>query len=141
MYGLGAKKLSSTFVDVVSIRDLGEMPLTTYLSQAYSVPPSELSADMDRLNKLRDTVLVLPSQAFAHTAQSLTVRTPLRWIGTYQEIKGRKPGAPVRSKSAKGTLGGGSAKGVSGINPAILRWIMIGAGIVVVAALALALTN
>ena len=111
VYGLGAKRLSESFVDVVAIRDLGAMSLSTYLAEAHGVPPETLSADAARLDRLRGHVIVLPSQAFARTAQTLNVRTPLRWVGTYEEVKGRTMAAPIRSKSARGSLGGGTSMG------------------------------
>ena len=134
MYGLGAKKLSSAFVDVVDMRDLGQMPLTTYLHEAYSVPVEEMRAVAPRLNALRGHVIVLPSQAFARTAQSITARTPLRWVGTYAEPRGQAITPPLRSQGAKGVVGtkpGKTAGGGSGADPRLVRWLILGVLIIV----------
>lgn len=101
MYGLGAKKLSSAFVDIVDIRDLEGMPLTTYLSSAHNLAPETLAASAAQLDRLRGHVLVLPSQAFMRTAQSIHASTPLRWIGTFEEIKAGTTAVPLKSKAAK----------------------------------------
>lgn len=140
MYGMGAKKLSAAFIDVVRIADLGSMPLSSYLAEAHGVPPEALAPDAARLDKLRGHVLILPSQAFARTAQTLSIRTPLRWIATYEETKGRTMAAPLRSKAARGVTGT-RTQAATGLDPAVLRWVLIAAGVVLAAALVWLLTG
>lgn len=105
MYGMGATKLSASFIDIVKVKDLGGMSLTSYLTEAHGIPAAALAADAARLNAVRGHVLIFPSQAFARTAQSLTIRTPLRWLGTYEEPRPSTMAAPIRSKAAKGVTG------------------------------------
>lgn len=123
-YALGAKALRSTFVEVINIRDLGDMSLSQYLTNAHDVTGPELTAMRPRLDALKGFALVLPSQAFDHTEQNLTVANPLRWIGTFNEPKAATQAAPIRTKSAKGAVGtvGGGSK--SGSNPGL--WVVIG---------------
>lgn len=134
MYGMGAKKLSAAFIDVVRLQDLGGMSLTAYLTEAHNIPPEALAEDAPRLNKLRGHVLIFPSQAFVRTAQTLTIRTPLRWIGTYEELRGRTMAPPLRSKAAKGIGGGKPADGFSPMaNIVKVALLALGALFVVVA--------
>ncbi len=63
-YALGATKLRSSFVEVVNLRDLGEMPLSTYLRQGYELSGDDLKLSARELDSLTGHVLVLPSQAF-----------------------------------------------------------------------------
>ncbi|SPF77559.1 aspartate carbamoyltransferase catalytic subunit [Pseudoprimorskyibacter insulae] len=137
-YGLGAKHISSAFLEVVDLRDLGAMPLSTYLQDAYGVEPSELDGVGPRLDSARGHVLILPSQTFGNVAQTLTVRTPLRWLGTFEEVKGKPKGAALRSKAAVGTLAGGKGKG-AGLDPRLLRYLAFGVGAVFIALLAMSL--
>ncbi|MEC3862734.1 aspartate carbamoyltransferase catalytic subunit [Mesobacterium sp. TK19101] len=136
LYGLGAKKLSASFIDVVRIRDLEDMPLTSYLHQAHGIPEDQLRDNAGQLNRLRGHVLILPSQAFAHTAQSLTIRTPLRWVGTFQEIRPTRAKAPLRSKSARGSIGGGRASARSGPGLPIVKLALAAMATVVILGIA-----
>lgn len=108
-YALGAKSLRSAFVEVINLRDLGEMPLSQYLVNAHDVSGPEFEQMRGRLDALEGHVLVLPSQAFNQTEQELSISSPLRWIGTFNEPKAATRGAPVKSDSAKGSGGGASA--------------------------------
>lgn len=109
-YGLGATHLRPAFVDVVDLRDLGDMSLSDYLKSAYQVTPAELQGVRQRLDGLRGHVIVLPSQAFDHVSQDLSIASPLRWICTLAEDPARPRGAPLRSRSAKSTPGAPSAE-------------------------------
>ncbi|WP_136441818.1 aspartate carbamoyltransferase catalytic subunit [Pacificoceanicola onchidii] len=108
-YGLGATKLRPAFVDVVDIRDLGEMPLSKYLAEAHNASGVDFKAAKPQIDSLKGHVIVLPSQAFENTSQTLTIASPLRWIGTFHEETGKARGAKLRSKSAQGTLTGADA--------------------------------
>lgn len=122
-YALGAKSLRSAFVEVIDLRDLGEMSLSQYLINAHDVSGSDFSAMRPRLDALTGFVLVLPSQAFDQTAQDLTIATPLRWIGTFNEPKASMGAAKIRTKSAKGTVGTKSAPAPSSSKG---LWVVIG---------------
>lgn len=106
-YALGASQLRNDFVDVVAIKDLGEMALSDYLAQAYDVTGQDFKQAKARIDALNGHVLILPSQAFAKTAQSLTIRHPLHWAGTFSERQGAGSRGKIRSKSAKGLASSG----------------------------------
>ncbi|MCL3881498.1 aspartate carbamoyltransferase catalytic subunit [Marivita sp. GX14005] len=108
-YALGAKSLRESFVEVVDIRDLGEMTLSQYLAQAHDVSGADFEAMRAQLDALKGHVLILPSQAFDQTEQELNISAPLRWIGTFNEPSPSPRGAPVRSEAAKGIGGGAKA--------------------------------
>lgn len=108
-YALGAKSLRQAFVEVIDLRDLGEMPLSQYLINAHDVSGPDFDATRTRLDALTGFVLVLPSQAFDRTEQELTISSPLRWIGTFNEPRPTTQSAPVRSASAQGSTSGASA--------------------------------
>ena len=135
-YALGAKDLRPAFVEVIDLRDLGEMALSDYLVKAHDVSGSDFDAMRPQLDALKGFVLVLPSQAFNQTEQELTVAAPLRWIGTFNEPAPKKSGAPVRSDSAKGVGGGQTAtepgKGGSAF------WLVVGVLGILVAGVILA---
>ena len=123
-YALGAKSLRPAFVEVIDLRDLGEMTLSQYLSNAHDLSSKELDAMRDRLNALTGVVLVLPSQAFNQTEQDLTISTPLRWIGTFNEPKPTATGAPVHSDAAKGV--GSGAKAPRSNKSGSALWFVVG---------------
>ncbi|MBU2959453.1 aspartate carbamoyltransferase catalytic subunit [Citreicella sp. C3M06] len=99
-YGLGAAQLRPAFVDVVNIEDLGDMALSEYLRSAYAIPEAELGDMKPRIDALRGHVVVLPSQAFDHASQELTIAAPLRWVATFAEAAPRPRGPALRSKAA-----------------------------------------
>ncbi|NDV99171.1 aspartate carbamoyltransferase catalytic subunit [Salipiger sp. PrR002] len=101
-YALGARQLRSAFVDVVSIRDLGEMPLSRYLAEAHQLTGDAFAQMRPRIDALKGHVVILPSQAFDHVTQDLSIATPLRWIGTFSEVKASPRGPALRSASARG---------------------------------------
>ncbi len=103
-YALGAKSLRNAFVEVIDIRDLGDMSLSQYLINAHDVSGADFQAMRPRLDALTGFALVLPSQAFDQAEQELSIATPLRWIGTFNEPKPAAGGAPIRAKSAKGNI-------------------------------------
>ena len=106
-YALGAKDLRASFVDVVNIDDLGEMSVSSYLSEAYQVQGPELRQMKPQLDALRGHLVILPSQAFGHVGQELTVASPLRWIGTFSEEAATPRGPALRATSATGSAGVG----------------------------------
>lgn len=108
-YALGAKALRSAFVEVVDIRDLGDMSLSEYLARAHDLGGVDFEAARLQLDALKGHVLVLPSQAFDQTEQDLVISAPLRWIATFNEPKATPRGAPIRTESARGVAGGPGA--------------------------------
>lgn len=99
-YALGATRLRPAFVDVVDIRDLGDMSLSDYLASAYLVTGDDFRQMRPRIDALKGHVVALPAQAFDHTTQDLAIASPLRWIGTFPEEKPRTRGPALRSASA-----------------------------------------
>lgn len=141
-YGLGATKLRPAFVEVVAIRDLADMPLSTYLSEAYGAMGADFKADRARLDALKGHVVVLPSQAFDATAQTLTVAAPLRWIGTYTDTPRAAGTPPLRSSSSKGTLSGGKPDGsMSRGGSTLLKLLVVALAVVFITVILLALGN
>jgi hypothetical protein len=133
-YALGAKSLRSAFVEVVDIRDLGDMTLSQYLSNAHDVTGQDFEDMRARLDELNGHVLILPSQAFDQTEQHLAIASPLRWVGTFNEPKPAGSGAPIRSKSAAGTIGQSgpsrSQKSNTGLWVAVSLFVLIAVGII-----------
>ncbi|WP_343503286.1 aspartate carbamoyltransferase catalytic subunit [Alloyangia pacifica] len=135
-YALGARKLRPSRIDVVSIRDLGEMPLSTYLAEAYQVGGEDFRQMKPRIDALKGHVVVLPSAAFDHTSQDLTISTPLRWIGTFKEAEGASPRAgKLRSAGARGSM---DRPGPAAPEPRsrALTFALLGLGVLVVLVLA-----
>ncbi|MWD26668.1 aspartate carbamoyltransferase catalytic subunit [Aquicoccus sp. SCR17] len=98
---LGATALDPDWVDLVHPGELDELGVAGYLTQGLGVAEGELDGARDRLGALTDPVVILPSQAFAGTAQTLTPRSPLRWIGTFQEESAAPVTERLHSDSAK----------------------------------------
>ncbi len=125
-YGLGASHLNAHFVDVVDLRDLSGMTLSAYLAEGYAIPKANLRDAEAQLNALKGHVVIVSSRAFDNRAQTLTVQTPLRWVGTFEEQRGRTISAPLRSAGAKGAMQGsdsGDGAGATG-----LRWLWVALG-------------
>lgn len=126
-YGLGAKRLREGFVDVVSIRDLAEMPLTHYLASAYDVSTRALGPDKTRLDALKGHVVVLPPQAFDATSQTLTIASPLTLIGSYAEARPAPKGPKLKSRAAHGQGAGGAPAGGGSLGNSVLLKIVLAA--------------
>ncbi|MDU8909707.1 aspartate carbamoyltransferase catalytic subunit [Aestuariicoccus sp. MJ-SS9] len=136
-YGLGAKRLRPAFVELVAIRDLEGMALSSYLVEAHNVQGTDFKAARAQIDALKGHVLVLPSQAFDNTSQTLTIRTPLRWIGTFTEAGPRKSAARLTSRSARGVTGTGPAPVGKGVSLA-LKIVLAVLAAVILAVVALA---
>ena len=108
-YGLGAERLRPAFVDVVAIRDLGDMSLSAYLAEAYQLAGADFREMRPRIDALKGHVVVLPNQAFDHVTQDLTVASPLRWVGTFREEAASGRGPTPRSKAAHSRPAGDTA--------------------------------
>ncbi|WP_226626119.1 aspartate carbamoyltransferase catalytic subunit [Alloyangia pacifica] len=135
-YALGARKLRPSRIDVVSIRDLGEMSLSAYLAEAYQVGGEELRQMKPRIDALKGHVVILPSAAFDQTSQDLTISTPLRWIGTLKEAKGAGARAgKLRSAAARGSMDHPDS-GAPAPRSRALTFALLGLGVLLVLALA-----
>ncbi|WP_420327788.1 aspartate carbamoyltransferase catalytic subunit [Mameliella sp.] len=138
-YALGATRLRESFVDVVAIRDLGEMTLSQYLSAAYDVPARTLAQDRNRIDALKGHAVVLPPQAFDGTSQELTINPPLALVGRYGEARPTARGANPMSRSARGQAGGRPpARRGSGNSP-VLKLILAAVALILALVLWLAL--
>ncbi|WP_146587017.1 aspartate carbamoyltransferase catalytic subunit [Puniceibacterium confluentis] len=138
-YALGASLLRTAYVETVAIRDLGAMPLSTYLTEGYGLTGADFKASRPQLDALKGHVLLLPSAAFGRIEQRLTISNPLRWIGTFVEETRPADLTPLRSKSARGTLsdrGGNESGALRG--SFLLKALMLGLGVVLLAVLLLA---
>lgn len=135
-YALGAKSLRNAFVEVVDIRELGTMSLSQYLSEAHDVTGDDFDAMRAQLDALKGHALILPSQAFNQTEQELTIATPVRWVGTFNEPTSAPRGAPVRSTSAIGTGSGAKAPPAQKSNSGL--WLIVGILGVIVSGIILA---
>lgn len=138
-YGLGAKELRASFIDVVDIRDLGDMSLSQYMVEAHNVSGEDFQAMRSRIDALKGHALILPSQAFAGVSQSLTISTPMRWVGTFSEVRPRRPGPKLRSASARGQTAAGAGKSGRNGNSTLLKILMLGIGVTALLVLALSL--
>lgn len=138
-YTLGAETLRESFVDVVAINDLGGMPLSQYLAEAYDVPPRRLGSDAARIDALEGHAIVLPPQAFEGVSQTLTVAPPLELIGSYGEVKPTAQGAKLAAESAHGSSGGGAPVGQSRGNSRLLKLILAVVAVILVVVIWMAL--
>ncbi|MBR9837394.1 MAG: aspartate carbamoyltransferase catalytic subunit [Rhodobacteraceae bacterium] len=136
-YALGASHLRPAFVDVVALRDLGDMALSAYLAEAYQVPSQELRDLRPQLDALHGHVVILPSQAFDHQSQELAVASPLRWVGTFSEERARPRGPKLRSTSAEGRSAGAAPTGEAPKSRALLLTLIALAVLVLLLAVAL----
>lgn len=106
---LGAEALDPAWVDLVHPETLDEVGLAGYLTQGLGVAEAELEGARERLAAITEPVVVLPSQAFAGTAQTLAPAAPLRWIGTFREEGAPPVTERLRSASAEGPAAGATA--------------------------------
>lgn len=104
-YALGATDLRPTFVEVIDLRDLGDMSLSDYLAQAHDLTSADFADMRHRLDAIRGFVLVLSTQAFDRTEQHLSISAPLRWIGSFAEPAAAMGMAPLQSDAALGRNG------------------------------------
>ena len=121
-YALGAKSLRSDFVEVVDIRDLGTMRLSQYLAQAHDIHGPDFDAMRPHLDALKGHVLIMASQAFDQTEQDLTISSPVRWIGTFNEPKAASATGRLRSPASTGTLSGTRAPASQKIGSGV--WVL-----------------
>lgn len=138
-YALGAEKLREGFVDTVSIRDLGVMRLSQYITQAHDVSARDLGADKDRLDALKGHVIVLPAQAFDATSQTLSVAPPLTLVGSYGAAAAKARGPALQSAAAKGQPAGQpGGQRMGGLSRGVTL-LLLGIGVLILLTLALIL--
>ncbi|MFD1344164.1 aspartate carbamoyltransferase catalytic subunit [Litorisediminicola beolgyonensis] len=115
-YALGADRLRPGFVEVISVREILPMTLSSYLAEAYGLGGEEFRGARSQIDALTGHVVIVPSEAFGHQAQTLTVASPLRWIGTFSEPQGTRAQGKVRSKAAEGHVqpGGTGTRSIGG---------------------------
>lgn len=138
-YALGATKLRPAFVEVIAIRDLADMSLSSYLAEGYGLTGADFKAARPQLDALKGHVVILPSQAFGGVQQTLTVASPLRWVGTFSEATRPAKLTPLRSDSARGTLGGASGGASSKGGSTLLKLLLVALAVIVIAVLLVAL--
>ncbi|WP_127114740.1 hypothetical protein [Shimia sediminis] len=120
---LGASDLDPARVELFDVADLDELGLTGYMTEGLGIAASDLATDAARLDGLTGHVLIVFSAAFRSTAQSLTPRAPLRWIGTYAEEAAHVRFQPLPTDAAKGIL---SAAPPKTANPHLtLLWALL----------------
>lgn len=101
---LGATQLNPDYVECFDLADLDDLGLTGYMEQGLGIAPKDIAQDALQLGALKGPVLVVLSSAFGGTAQELTPKAPLRWIGTYAEEGHAIAFEPLDSKAAQGSL-------------------------------------
>lgn len=133
-YALGADALNASFVDVVDLNDLGTMPLTGYMQQAYNATGADFQKAALQIDALEGHVVLLPAQAFDHVSQTLTVSPPLVHVGSFSETKAPRTAQKLTSKAALGTVVSGPST-----RPVPTSVLLLG-GLVMIALLAIILT-
>ncbi|MHA6344707.1 aspartate carbamoyltransferase catalytic subunit [Roseivivax sp. CAU 1761] len=137
-YALGADRLKPALIDIVRIRDLGAMALSSYLAEAHNLSGPEFEQARPQLDALTGHVVILPSAAFDATAQTLQVQAPLRWIGTFSEPAATPTGRIPKPEAARGSTGGAGkaapARGGSGL----LKIVLAAVALVILAVLVFA---
>lgn len=102
---LGVMDLNPSYVEIFPVNQLDEMGLHAYLTEAYNIDPEDLRDDRTVLNNVRGNVALISSRAFRGKAQTLRLRHPMRWLGTWSEPRPELDLGPIPSKAAKGTTG------------------------------------
>ncbi len=82
---LGASSLNSDFVEVFPMSDIAEIGLSQYLEQGNGIDPAQLAPDRAKLAALDGWVMIIYSNAFGGSAQTLAPHNTLTLIGTYAE--------------------------------------------------------
>ncbi|MGH1353878.1 MAG: hypothetical protein ACRBBS_02185 [Thalassovita sp.] len=127
---LGIFDLNPSYVEIFPVKQLDDMGLATYLTEAYNISPEDLRDDRTVLNNVRGIVALISSSAFRGKAQTLRLHHPLRWLGTWSEPRPELDLAPLPSDAAKGILGDtGPAEPPK--FPRWLGWILPLAGIAI----------
>ena len=101
---LGATDLDEKRIEFIDVKDLDDLGLSGYMTEGLGIAEKDITPDANRLDALTGHVLIVHSAAFLGNTQTLTPRTPLRWIGTYAEETAPMQFQPLQADAAKGTL-------------------------------------
>ena len=105
MAALGAEgDLQSQEIELFDVADLGEMPLSTYLTEGHGIAEADLRDMLGQLDGLAGRVLILPSRAFKGAAMTLRIGPALRLVGRFEEDV---PAAQFATLPAEGARGSG----------------------------------
>lgn len=116
---LGIFDLNPSYVEIFPVKQLEDMGLSGYLTEAYNISPEDLKDDRTVLNNIRGHVALISSPAFRGKAQTLRLHHPLRWLGTWSEPRPELDLAPIRSDAAQGLTGENAPAG----KPVFPRWL------------------
>ena len=104
---LGVEQVDPDRVELVTLKDLGGMGLSNYLSAGYGVPQAQLEAAAGQLGNAPAQVLLVTSAAFGGRAQTLRpgpALTPLASFSLAEPMPDREPmrghPAPDESRAA-----------------------------------------
>jgi hypothetical protein len=109
---LGAPDLDPGHVDVFPLARIAALGLPAFLAEGHGIPADALAADAAKLGALEGYIAVIGANAFGPAARTLTVRPPLRLVGTYRENIPQVSFNPLPAGSATGVVSGPAAKPV-----------------------------
>ncbi|WP_294226225.1 hypothetical protein [uncultured Shimia sp.] len=99
---LGFTYLDEDFIELFPVSDLEGLGLTHYMVEGLGIAQKDVAEDAARLSAQNGWILVVLSAAFDGVVQTLTPKSPLRWIGTYKEDGAPVHFEPLPDASAKG---------------------------------------
>lgn len=101
---LGAEgDLRTEEIELFDIADLGDMPLSTYLTEGHGVADADLRDMRGQLDGLAGRVMIVPSRAFGGTAMTLRAGAALRLVGRFQEDLPTAQFDPLPAGGARGS--------------------------------------
>lgn len=103
---LGVTRIEPRYVEVINVKDLGEMGIAGYLTEGMGVPADKVAEHYTTLATVSDYVVVLMSSAFGDTTTDLHIKPPLRHIATFSEEAAPAKFEPLPNASAQGVLEG-----------------------------------
>lgn len=86
---LGVDNLDVDQIDFFSVDDLEGLGLVGYMIDGLGIAEDQLADDRARLMSLTGQLLIVRSAAFKGFHGLLSVKAPLRWIGTYAEDRSK----------------------------------------------------
>lgn len=95
--------LDPTYVDIVTVADLGDMTLTDYVAQGYDMTPD--AVDKAALNAITGSAILVLSRATEGREVTLTLAPGLRHVTTYSPDVQIMPPVNLPDGSAKGIIG------------------------------------
>jgi hypothetical protein len=109
---LGTSDLDPGHIDVFPVSSIAALGLPAFLAEGHGIPADALSADAAKLDALDGHIAVIGAGAFGPAGHNLTVRPPLRLVGTYRENIPPVSFSPLPAESATGVLGSPGPKPV-----------------------------